>query len=54
MSNIKFVSPGYSPGGEKIYRLMIDGKTVRDGLTLDEVIAAINRRNEERLGEEHT
>ena len=52
--DIRFTATGYLPGGEKVYRLIIDGKIIRDGLTLDEVVRAINRRDEERLGELHT
>lgn len=51
---IKFIRQGYRPDGETLYRLVIDGEIVREGLTLDQVIRAINRRDEERLGEEHT
>ena len=40
--------------GSPLYRLEIDGRTVRRGLTIDEVIEAINRRDEEKLGEQHT
>jgi len=50
---LKFEQDGTLPGGEKSYRLVIDGKTFAEGLSLDQVIAAINRRDEEKLGEEH-
>lgn len=43
-----------APDGSPLYRLEIDGRTVRSGLTIDEVIEAINRRDEEKLGEQHT
>ena len=49
---IKFEQEGTLPDGEKTYRLVIDGETVSAGLTLDEVIRSINRRDEEQLGEE--
>ena len=50
--SIKFVKSGTRTDGEPLYRLILDGSAVRDGLTLDEVIVAINRRDEERLGED--
>ena len=50
---LKFEQDGTLPGGEKSYRLVIDGKTIAEGLSLDQVITAINRRDEEKLGEEH-
>ena len=50
---LKFEQDGTLPGGEKSYRLVIDGKTIAEGLSLDQVIEAINRRDEEQLGEEH-
>lgn len=40
------------PDGEPLYRLYIDGYPVREGLTLDDVIRAINRRDEKKLQEE--
>ena len=50
---IKFECHAKRPDGEKLYRLVIDGRVVREGLTIDEVIEAINRRDEDRLGEDH-
>ena len=50
---LKFEQDGTLPGGEKSYRLVIDGETIAEGLSLDQVIEAINRRDEEKLGEEH-
>ena len=50
---IKFECHAKWPDGEKLYRLVIDGRVVREGLTIDEVIEAINRRDEDRLGEDH-
>lgn len=50
---LKFERDGTLPGGEKSYRLVIDGETIAERLSLDQVIAAINRRDEEKLGEEH-
>ena len=50
---IKFECHAKRPDGENLYRLVIDGRVVREGLTIDEVIEAINRRDEERLGEDH-
>ena len=49
---LKFEQDGTLPGGEMSYRLVIDGETIAEGLSLDQVIAAINRRDEEQLGEE--
>lgn len=50
---IRFEAAGVNRAGEKIYTLTIDGRTVRSGLTIDQVCEAINRRDEERLGDEH-
>ena len=50
---LRFEQDGTLPGGEKSYRLVIDGETIAEGLSLDQVIEAINRRDEEKLGEEH-
>lgn len=50
---IKFEVCGADPEGGKLYRLIIDGETVREGLPLDEVIRAINARDEESLGADH-
>lgn len=50
---LKFEQDGTLPGGEKSYRLVIDGETIAEGLSLDQVIEAINRRTEEKLGEVH-
>ncbi len=50
---IKFEVCAADPEVGKLYRLIIDGKTVREDLPLDEVIRAINARDEESLGEDH-
>ena len=42
---LKFEQEGTLPGGEKSYRLVIDGETIAEGLSLDQVITAINRRD---------
>lgn len=39
--------------GEPLFRLLLDGKVVREGMTIDQVVAAINRRDEEKLGDDH-
>ena len=39
--------------GDPLYRLHIDGEPVREGLTIDQVVEAINCRDEESLGERH-
>lgn len=51
--DIRFRRCGVRPDGEALYRMEIDGRVTTEGLTLDEVIAAINKEDEERLGEEH-
>lgn len=51
---IRFEQTGRNPGGEKIYRLVIDDRVIREGMTLDEVIAEIHREDETSLGERHT
>lgn len=50
---IKFEPCGADPEGGKLYRLIIDGKIVREGLPLDEVIRVINARDEKSLGADH-
>ena len=49
MAKIVFEATGTRPDGVKLYRLQLDGVTVREDLTIDEVIEAINRRDEESL-----
>lgn len=51
---IKFEQTGRRPDGENIYRLVIDDRVIREGMTLDEVIAEIHRSDEEDLGARHT
>ena len=54
MPSLKFEQMGFRiEDGECLYRLVIGGRVVRENLTLDQVIEAINRQDEERLGEEH-
>ena len=54
MPRLKFDKTGVDPDtGEPLFRLVINGRTVREGLTMDEVVEAINAQDEERLGEEH-
>ena len=50
---IKFEQTGRRPDGEKIYRLVIDDRVIREGMTLDEVIAEIHRSDEEDLVARH-
>lgn len=50
---IKFECHAKRPDGERLYRLIIDDKVVREGLTIDDVVEAINAQDEEQLGEEH-
>ena len=49
MAKIVFEMTGTRPDGCRLYRLQLDGVTVREGLTIDEVIAVINSRDEESL-----
>ena len=51
---IKFEQTGRNPAGELLYRLVIDDRVIREGMTMDEVIAEIHRENETSLGERHT
>ena len=54
MPRLKFERTGEDPvTGEALYRLQIGGRTVREDLTIDQVIEAINQQDEERLGEKH-
>ena len=50
---IKFEPCWSDPEGGKLYRLIIDDKVVREGLTIDDVVEAINDRDEARLGMDH-
>ena len=55
MPKLKFDKTGVDPDtGEPLFRLVINGRTVREGLTMDEVVEAINAQDEERLGEERS
>ena len=47
---IRFTRQSVRPDGEPLYRLEKDGEVLREGITLDEVICAINRMDEERAG----
>lgn len=46
---VKFEKYAVRKDGEALYRLYLDGEPVREGLTLDEVVEAINRRDEETM-----
>ena len=48
---LKFEQCGRLPNGEKAYRLLIRGQVVREGLSLEDVIAAISRQEEAQLRE---
>lgn len=50
---IKFECHAKRPDGESLYRLVIDGRVVREGLTIDDVVEAINDRDEKSLGADH-
>lgn len=55
MPSLKFEQMGFRvDDGERLYRLVIGGRTVRENLTIDQVIEAINAQDEERLGEERS
>lgn len=54
MPDLKFEKYGINKQGDAIYRLVINGRTVRDELTIDQVIETINSQDEERLGWEHS
>lgn len=47
---VKFTKYKCGPDGQPLYRLHIDGEPVQEGLTIDQVVEAINRRDEEELG----
>lgn len=51
---IKFEQTGRRPDGEILYRLVIGDEVIREGMTLDEVIAEIHREDEENLGARHS
>lgn len=51
---IRFEQTGRRGDGEILYRLIIDDRVIREGMTLDEVIAEIHRSDEEDLGARHT
>ena len=47
MPNLKFEQMGFRvDDGERLYRLVIGGRVVRENLTLDQVIEAINDQDE--------
>ena len=47
MLKLQVVKTGFDPdSGDPVYRLMIGGRTVREDLTLEQVIEAINRQDE--------
>lgn len=48
---IKFEQTGRRPDGEKLYRLVIDDRVIREGMSLDEVIAEIHRDDAASGGE---
>lgn len=50
---IKFECHAKRPDGERLYRLIIDGEAVRENLTIDDVVRAINARDEKSLGTDH-
>lgn len=51
--NVKFTKYAVRADGEPLYRLTIDGVPAGDGLTIDQVVETINRRDELTLGDDH-
>ena len=51
--NVSFTKYAELPDGEPLYRLAIDGVPAGDGLTIDQVVELINRRDELILGDDH-
>lgn len=51
--NVKFTKYAVRPDGEPLYRLTIDGVAAGEGLTIDQVVETINRRDKLSLGDEH-
>lgn len=53
MLKLKVDKTGVDPDtGEPVYCMKIDGRVVREDLTMDQVIEAINRQDEEGLAKE--
>lgn len=50
---IRFYKAGLREDGAALYALEIDGKVLRRDLTIDEVVRAINSRDETSLAQEH-
>lgn len=50
---LKFEKHATRADGEPLYRLLLDGKVVHEDMTLDQVVESINRRDEEKLGDDH-
>lgn len=51
--NVKFCKYAVRADGEPLCRLTIDGVAAGDGLTIDQVVETINRRDESSLGDDH-
>lgn len=49
---IRFEQTGTRGDGEILYRLIIDDRVIREGMTIDEVIAEIHR-SDESIGARH-
>ena len=50
---LRFEKHATRADGEPLYRLLLDGRAVREGMTIDQVVESINRRDEEKLGDDH-
>lgn len=44
---IKIEQTGVRPDGEALYRLIVNGRTVRENMSFDEAIGEIARRSDE-------
>ena len=50
---IRFEPACMDTAANEIYTMTIDGKTIQEGLTIDQAVAIINKHDEDRLGWEH-
>lgn len=54
MPELKFEKTGVDQEtGETLFRMVVNGRVVREELTIDQAVEAINAQDEERLGEDH-
>ena len=45
---LEFKCQGFRTDGERLYRLVIDGRVIEEGMTIDQVIEEIYREDEAR------